>query len=140
VGFSDGIYGEARGRDISGWKCEHLPLPGGTRQRGVRPQPGSEGRRHLDLGYDEITWSRTEQAISRRLAALFLGLGAEDRSSAFLQMPGSRTRGREDNRRCTTPTCQHVRPDGLGDEDANGHLAADHQRLMTFPRSTMMRR
>ena len=95
VGFSDGIYGRSKGGvTFSGWKCEHLPYLVELDNWGASRQPGqAEGGRHLGLGLRRDHLVRApEQGVSRRLAALRLGLGAARRTpTAILQMPGSRT-------------------------------------------------
>ena len=81
VGFSDGIYGRSRGGlTFSGWKCEHLPYLVEIDNWGASRQPGQSGAGGIWVwGYDEITWfAHQSERVPQRLAALRLGLGAED--------------------------------------------------------------
>ncbi len=82
VGFSDGIYGKSKGGiTFSGWNCEHLPYLVEIDNYGSSRTPGqAKAGGILDLGLrrDHLVCP-PEQAVSRGLVALRLGLGAQDR-------------------------------------------------------------
>ena len=65
----------------SGWKCEHLPYLVEIDNWGASRHPGQAKAGGIWVwGYDEITWfAHQSRTVSQRLAALCLGLGAEDR-------------------------------------------------------------
>ena len=80
-GFSDGIYGRSKGgMTPSGWSCEHLPYLVEIDNWGASRHPGQAKQGGIWVwGYDEITWfAHQSRGVSRRLAAVRLGLGAED--------------------------------------------------------------
>ena len=81
LGFSDGIYGRSKGgKTFSGWTCEHLPYFVELDNYGVADIRASRMPKGTSLGMglrrNHLVWP-SDQRISRQLARLRLGLGAE---------------------------------------------------------------
>jgi hypothetical protein len=121
VGFSDGIYNRSKGGvTFSGWKCEHLPYLVELDNYGSSRTPGKAGAGGIWVwGYDEITWFAHQDKSYRAgwLKYAWDWVRKTD-SSAYLQMPGSRTCSSRDIRwyfaNNPSPACPH----GFGDEEA----------------------